>query len=144
LLKPFIRTILGHNYFRSEFGPSAYDNHQQALFKLQKTTTVVDYQRDFERLCNCVIGLPPHSILDCFISGLRPDIQNELAILHPNSISQAIGLAKLVESKLAASGTALAYAPRPNPPNRLPPLLSNPITQPCIPHHPLPLHNHCP
>ncbi|XP_050895481.1 uncharacterized protein LOC127102109 [Lathyrus oleraceus] len=85
------------------FGPSAYDNHQQALFKLKQTTTVTDYQREFERLCNRVNGLSPTAIIDCFVSGLKNHIQNELAIHQPTSISQAIGLAKLIESKTLAS-----------------------------------------
>ena len=38
------------------FGPFAYENHQQALFKLQQTATVLEYQHDFERLCNRVTG----------------------------------------------------------------------------------------
>lgn len=82
------------------FGPSSFENHQQALFKLQQNGIVSDYQREFERLHNCVIGLPHNAILDCFISGLRFEIQYELANLHPTTISQAIDLAKLVESKL--------------------------------------------
>ncbi|MCI10163.1 hypothetical protein A2U01_0031255, partial [Trifolium medium] len=81
------------------FGPSTYDNHQQALFKLKQTTSVADYQRDFERLCNRVTGLSPIAIVDCFVSGLKFHIQNELAIHQPTTISQAIGLAKLIESK---------------------------------------------
>ncbi|GJS54526.1 ty3-gypsy retrotransposon protein [Tanacetum coccineum] len=83
----------------TRFGPSSYDNHQAALFKLRQTTTVSAYQTEFERLSNCVIGLPPEALLNCFISGLRLDIQQELAILRPYTITQAIGLAKLIEDK---------------------------------------------
>lgn len=57
------------------------------------------YQKEFERLCNRVIGLPANAILD-FISGLRSDIQYEMALLQPASISHATGLAKLIESKI--------------------------------------------
>jgi hypothetical protein len=95
------------------FGPSSFENHQQALFKLKQTSTVQEYQKSFERICNRVTSLPPIAILDCFISGLRFDIQNELAILRPTTISQAIGLAKLVESKLQASRTNPYHKPPP-------------------------------
>ena len=118
------------------FGPFAYENHQQALFKLQQTATVLEYQHDFERLCNRVTGLPHHSILDCFIFGLRPEIQNELAILQPVTISQAIGLAKLVESKLLASKPSFTYSPRPTQPKSILPLLPNPPPQPRLIQHP--------
>lgn len=104
------------------FGSSTYENHQQALFKLQQTSMVADYQKEFERLSNKVIGLPHGAILDCFISGIRQEIQNELSILHPTSISQVDGLAKFVESKLKAhrpyfsSPNRSTPHPRPNPP----------------------------
>lgn len=56
------------------FGSSSFENHQQALFKLQQTATVAEYQKQFEQLCNRVIGLPQSGVLDCFISGLKPAI----------------------------------------------------------------------
>ncbi|GJY14853.1 transposon ty3-G gag-pol polyprotein [Tanacetum coccineum] len=71
----------------TRFGPSTYDNHQAALFKLQQTSTVTAYQTEFERLSNCVVGLPPEALLNCFVSGLRQDIQQELAILRPHTIT---------------------------------------------------------
>nr|GEZ58679.1 hypothetical protein [Tanacetum cinerariifolium] len=85
--------------FEIRFGPLTYDNHQAALFKLQHTFSVTAYQTQFERLSNCVVGLPPEALLNCFVSGLREDIQQELAILRPHTITQAIGLAKLIEDK---------------------------------------------
>ncbi|GJS06497.1 transposon ty3-G gag-pol polyprotein [Tanacetum coccineum] len=59
----------------TRFGPSTYDNHHAALFKLQQTSTVTAYQTEFERLSNCVVGLPPEALLN------------------------SIGLAKLIEDK---------------------------------------------
>lgn len=60
----------------------------------------MEYQAAFEKLGNQVIGLSPEAILNCFISGLIPQIQNKISIHKPTSISQAIGLAKLIESKI--------------------------------------------
>ncbi|XP_058742588.1 uncharacterized protein LOC131615102 [Vicia villosa] len=85
------------------FGPSTFENHQAELFKLKQTGSVMEYQTKFEQLGNQVVGLPAVAILNCFISGLHMEIQNELAIHKPTSISQAIGLAKLIESKLKES-----------------------------------------
>jgi hypothetical protein len=81
------------------FGPSTYENHQAQLFKLKQTGSVSEYQAIFEKLGNRVIGLPADAMLNCFISGLNPEIKNEIAIQKPYTISQAIGLAKLVEVK---------------------------------------------
>lgn len=123
------------------FGPSAYENHQKALFKLQQTSTVSEYQKEFEKVCNRVIGLPTVAILDCFISGLRTEIQHEMAITQPSTISQDIGLAKLIESKLAASRHTTSYPrhnhpkhhPPPQPPLPTTPLLPSPPTRLALP-----------
>lgn len=63
------------------FGPSSFENHQQTLFKLQQTSIVSDFQKDFECLCNRVVGLSHQVILDCFVLCLKTEIQNEMAIL---------------------------------------------------------------
>lgn len=69
-----------------------------------------EYQSQFEKLCNRVYGLSPDAILNCFLSGLYPEIRKDLAILKPSSITQAIGLAKLIEAKIKDT------RPRPNRP----------------------------
>lgn len=112
------------------FGPSSFENHKAALFKLWQTGTVTEYQVEFERLNNCVTGLSADTILQCFISGLKLEIQQEMAMHHPYCISQAI---KLIEDKLNMSRARpftrpqTPYVPRPNPsPNS--PLLPTPPT----------------
>nr|GMD50117.1 Ty3/gypsy retrotransposon protein [Ipomoea batatas] len=85
------------------FGPSTYVNHRAALFKLTQKTTMEAYQSEFETKSNQVTDLHPDALLDCFISGLKPAIQNELSILKPTTLSDAIALAKLVEEKLRDS-----------------------------------------
>jgi hypothetical protein len=85
------------------FGPFTYENHQAQLFKLRQHGTVAEYQANFEKISNRVYGLPHDAILNCFISGLQPEIRSELAIQRPYNISQAIGLAKLIEAKIKDS-----------------------------------------
>ncbi|KAL4581954.1 hypothetical protein LXL04_006488 [Taraxacum kok-saghyz] len=110
------------------FGPSAYVNHQATLFKLTQTSTVSAYQADFEKTSNCVVGLTPDALLNCFLSGLRGDIQNEIALHKPTTLHQAYGLAKLIEDKLYAQlpSSDLAHEP---PPTK-PPLLPSPSPSP--------------
>ncbi|KAL0419018.1 UNVERIFIED_CONTAM: Retrovirus-related Pol polyprotein from transposon [Sesamum radiatum] len=114
------------------FGPSSFDNHEAMLFKLRQHDSVTDFQAEFARLCNRVVGLPPESILNCFISGLRLDIQRELAVLRPSSISQAVCLAKLIEAKNADARRSSTPARLPTPPS-LPPLLPVPPPKPPFP-----------
>nr|KYP47049.1 hypothetical protein KK1_031354 [Cajanus cajan] len=91
------------NALKLRFGPSIYANHEQDLYKLRKVGSVADYQDAFEKLSNQVYGLSSTSLLNCFISGLSPAIKRELVILQPQSITQAMGLAKLIEDKLQDS-----------------------------------------
>ncbi|KAL9441766.1 hypothetical protein AB3S75_020297 [Citrus x aurantiifolia] len=84
----------------SRCGPSSYINHRATLFKLTQTSSVEAYQSAFENNCNRVTNLHPDAILDCFILGLKPTIQNELAIHKPSNLPDAIALAKLIEDKL--------------------------------------------
>ena len=124
------------------FGSSTNTNHYAELSKLQQTTTVIDYQSHFEKVCNYIVGLTPDIILNCFISGLQPKICRELSVLSPYSISQVIGLAKLIEDKHPDS--------KPRPTVFLPPLTTHLTTNSLIlssnkstinPHinHPLPI-----
>ncbi|CAL0328480.1 unnamed protein product [Lupinus luteus] len=82
------------------FGSSTYINHQAELFKPDQIGTVAKYRKQFEKLSNRIWGLSHEIILNCFISGLIPKIRCELTILRPTSISDDLGLAKLVEAKI--------------------------------------------
>jgi len=81
------------------FAPSHYEDPRGALFKLCQTSTVQEYQNQFESLANRIVGLPPPFYLSCFISGLKPEIRREVQAFQPISLSQAVSLAKLQEEK---------------------------------------------
>ncbi|OMO53595.1 Retrotransposon gag protein [Corchorus olitorius] len=104
------------------FGPSLYLNPSTALFKLKQIGSVTDYQKEFEILANRVIGLTDEHLLNCFISGLLQEIQYELIPLSPPNLTQALALAKMIETKLNAQKTirrappvqSFADFPKPN------------------------------
>ena len=89
------------------FAPSHYEDLKGALFKLCQTTTVREYQAQFESLANRIVGLPPPFFLSCFVSGLKPEIRREVQAFQPISLSQAISLAKLQEDKFADIATSI-------------------------------------
>lgn len=60
------------------FTPSFYDNPHKALFKLQQKGTVNDYLSEFERFANWTVGLAHPFLLNCFISGLTPELRREV------------------------------------------------------------------
>ncbi|XP_035834255.1 uncharacterized protein LOC118482726 [Helianthus annuus] len=142
------------NEFKREmeirFGPSSYENHEATLFKLKQSSTVAAYQTEFEKISNRVVGIPRQALKNCFISGLRLDIQHELAIYKPATLHHAYGLARLIEDKLAhAYKTRSTFFNKPatniassssNPSsmassssNPLPPLLPTPSKPPALP-----------
>lgn len=82
------------------FAPSQYEDPKGELFKLCQTSSIRDYQAQFESLANRVVGLPPTFFFSYFISGLKPEIRREVQALQPVSLPQAISLAKLQEDKL--------------------------------------------
>lgn len=97
------------------FGPSTFENHQAALFKLRQTGTVMDYQLQFETLSNRVVGLSAELLFNCFISGLRNEIQREIAVLQPPTLPHAIGMAKLIEAKILDAKTPYNHSRFNNP-----------------------------
>lgn len=81
-------------------------NHEARLYKLKQHSTVTSYMSEFECLSTRIVGLRPSSLLNCFLSGLRDDIQRKLYILQPESLADAMGLAKLIEDKCNAARAA--------------------------------------
>ncbi|MCH89207.1 retrotransposon-derived protein PEG10-like [Trifolium medium] len=98
----------------SRFAPSLYDDPKGALFKLCQTSSVKEYQTQFESLANRITGLPPQFYLSCFISGLKPPIRREVQAFQPGSLTQAISLAKLQEEKTLDTRPHPSF-PKPNP-----------------------------
>ncbi|XP_042950388.1 uncharacterized protein LOC122282508 [Carya illinoinensis] len=82
------------------FGPSTYEDPVGAFTKLRQTTTVEEYQTEFEMLSNRISGLTEDFRISTFISGLRDDLKIMVTMLKPNTISAAFGLAKLQEEEV--------------------------------------------
>jgi len=69
----------------------------------------------FTELANQLYGLNDYVLLDCFISGLIPELKREVISRAPHSILQAMSFAKLFEEKFQPSSLApkhrIAYFP---------------------------------
>ncbi|XP_028220447.1 uncharacterized protein LOC114402121 [Glycine soja] len=96
---------------QTRFASSQYDDPTGTLFKLTQRTTVAAYLSEFEDTANRVVGLPPHFLLSCFVSGLNPDIRREVQALQPLTLVQAAGLARLQEEKLAKNRRSFRNRP---------------------------------
>jgi len=76
-----------------EFDPSPYACPRSSLFKLCQTNSVNQYYAEFTALANRITGLTAYALLDCFLSGLKPDLHCDVLALSPESILKAISLA---------------------------------------------------
>ena len=72
------------------------------MIKLKQTTTVKEYQEQFELLANKTQNLPESFFTSCFISGLKEEIKANVLMFKPTNTTQAIGLAKLQENNIEA------------------------------------------
>ncbi|CAM8905618.1 unnamed protein product [Rhodiola kirilowii] len=93
------------------FGPSSFINHEAALYKLRQHSSLSTYVAEFESMSTCTPGLTTSNLLNCFMSGLREDIKRELFVHRPVTLPEAVGLAKLIESRLEAPRFNLRPAP---------------------------------
>jgi hypothetical protein len=82
------------------FAPSAYDNPIGAFTKLTQTTTVEEYQYEFEVLSNRISGLTEEFRVHTFLSGLKEKIRIMVTMLKPNCLLAAFGLTRLQEQEV--------------------------------------------
>lgn len=82
-----------------KFGPSPYECTRSQLFKLSQIGSVHDYYTHFTALANRVQGVTSDALMDCFVGGLKPDIQRDVLAQSPTTLFCCVSLAKLFEEK---------------------------------------------
>lgn len=81
------------------FGPTDYEDLSEALTRLKQTSSVAAYQEAFERLSHLVDGLPKNFLIGCIVAGLLDDIRLDVKIKQPRTLSDTIGVARLIEER---------------------------------------------
>lgn len=79
------------------FRPSAQGNRYARLMKLQQTSTVRIYRRQFERLSASLHDLSEAVLEGKFESGLSEEIQSEMKKLNPVGLRAKMMMAQLIE-----------------------------------------------
>jgi len=102
---------------KTRFAPSAYDDPVGAFTKLFQTTTVKDYQYQFEVLSNRISGITEEFKVSSFISGLKEEVRIMVTMLKPPNLPAAFGLARLQEEEVWRRNRS-ARAPPWNPTNQ--------------------------
>jgi len=85
---------------KTRFAPSAYDDPVGAFTKLLQTSTVEEYQYQFEVLSNKIPGLTEEFKVSSFISGLKEEVRIMVTMLKPPNLPAAFGLARLQEEEV--------------------------------------------
>ncbi|XP_052291764.1 uncharacterized protein LOC127900631 [Citrus sinensis] len=94
-----------------------------SITKLQQTGTVIEYQRQFERLADRTRNLPESFFISCFLSGLREDIKIGVQMLKHASLLQTFELARFQDEYAVVSNRKIP--PRPSMSRPSPPLLNS-------------------
>ncbi|GMI84821.1 hypothetical protein HRI_002151400 [Hibiscus trionum] len=106
---------------RKRFAIMEVESPEGQLSKLTQSTTVQDYLNRFEELALRTTNLSDEFLTQCFISGLRSDIKNEVLSHRSSSMVEVAALARFQEARFHEKRLANRA-----PGTRLPPLLSTP------------------
>lgn len=83
-----------------KYGPSVFDCPRHALLRLTQEGSVTQFHDHLTALVNRVSGVSEEILLDCFLSGLKRELQAELVPWNPDDLEKAVTLAKVFEEKL--------------------------------------------
>jgi hypothetical protein len=90
---PFDTWLESTHALELDFGPSIYECPRATLFKLSQKGTIAKYYVQFTALAYRVYGLSNDALINCYISGLTPDIRRDVMIHTPISIVKVVSLA---------------------------------------------------
>ncbi|CAL1395604.1 unnamed protein product [Linum trigynum] len=93
------------NELWTRFGPADEDDADEALSRIRQTGTLRDYQREFERLGNKVQVWTQKALVGAFMGGLQPEIFETLRLFRPDSLKEAIRLARIRDEQLRRAKT---------------------------------------
>ncbi|KAF5468385.1 hypothetical protein F2P56_012540 [Juglans regia] len=85
----------------ARFGPSGCKDFDEALSRIRQTGTLRDYQREFEKLGNKVRGWTQKALIGTFMGGLKAEISDGIRMFKPQSLKEAINLARMRDEQLA-------------------------------------------
>ncbi|XP_038986462.1 uncharacterized protein LOC120111962 [Phoenix dactylifera] len=98
------------------FGPTEFESFDEALSRVKQTGTLRDYQRDFERLANKVVGWPQSALIGTFLGGLKDEIADEVRMSKPRTLREAISVARMKDEQITRRRKQLRTEPvRPTP-----------------------------
>ena len=83
---------------KNGFGPSLFEDHQGSLSKLIQSSSIAEFQSDFENLMNKGTGISEPLLISFFITYLKPEIHRELLFSRPSTLFETFALACAYEA----------------------------------------------
>lgn len=83
------------------FGQTEIEDYDEALSRIHQRGTLREYQRDFERLANRIMGWPQKALVGTFTGVLKDEILEGVRMFKPRTLRDAIELARMREDSLA-------------------------------------------
>ncbi|KAH0670728.1 hypothetical protein KY289_025221 [Solanum tuberosum] len=85
----------------SERFEEGFEDPMEELKNLQQTSTVKEYQTEFNRLLTGV-NLSTENTISCFVGGLKPELNKSVRIQNPRTLMQAYKIARFQEGVFEA------------------------------------------
>nr|TKS18114.1 hypothetical protein D5086_0000005970 [Populus alba] len=79
----------------TRFGPTDCEDFDEALSHIKQVGSLHDYQSEFEKLGNRVHGWTQKALVGTFMGGLKPEIAEGIRMFKPQSLKEAISLARM-------------------------------------------------
>ncbi|CAL1410951.1 unnamed protein product [Linum trigynum] len=84
----------------ARFGPTEGESCDEALSRIRQTGSLRDYQRKFEKLANRCVGWTEQALVGTYMGGLKPEIADDIRMFRPQSLREAISLARMKSDQL--------------------------------------------
>jgi hypothetical protein len=97
------------------FGPPVRRNLLGGLTHLHRTGTVREYEDQFLQLLACCDNVTWRQQIDIFTAGLCNPLHIDVELQHPDSLEDAMGLAKAFKHRLEIEDDTSSPATRPLP-----------------------------
>lgn len=93
---------------RRRFDPNYFVNYIELIAKLTQTGSVVDYNKEFNRMMDQIHGVAESTLLPIYLGGLRNPIKTLVRFQHPASVAAAaMAIATEFETSADRGSTAV-------------------------------------
>ncbi|KAJ8758804.1 hypothetical protein K2173_000525 [Erythroxylum novogranatense] len=91
----------------ARFGPTDYEDFDEALSKIKQLGSLQGYQQEFEKLGNRVHGWSQKALIGTFIRRLKSEVAEGIGMFKPRTLKEAISLTRMRDEQLQRQNKVL-------------------------------------